>query len=95
MPHTPATHVAVPFAGTGHTVVHVPQWFTSVWPLISQPSASVVLPLQSKKPAVHVAPQLVPLHVADVFGGTAHGVHDAVPQFAVLVLSTQLPLQLW
>ena len=28
-PHAPTAHVAVVFAGVGHTLPHVPQWFTS------------------------------------------------------------------
>jgi hypothetical protein len=43
---------------------------------------------------LHVAPQLVPLHVAAVFGGTAHAVHE-LPQFEVLVLLTHSPPQRW
>ena len=32
-PQVPAAHVAEPSVGAGHTRLHMPQWFTSVWRL--------------------------------------------------------------
>jgi hypothetical protein len=39
-------------------------------------------------------PHAVQSHVADPFAGTAHAVHDEVPQLAVLQLLTHVPPQL-
>ncbi len=44
---------------------------------------------------MHEIPHAVPLQVATPLAGAAHAVQDAVPQFAVLVLSTHAPAQLW
>jgi hypothetical protein len=43
---------------------------------------------------LQLIPQLVPSHVATPLAGTAHAVHE-LPQFAVLVLLTHAPAQLW
>src|SRR5438477_10000487 len=48
MPHTPALHPAVAFAGTAQAVPHLPQLLTSVPMAVSQPSIAFML--QSAKP---------------------------------------------
>jgi hypothetical protein len=45
--------------------------------------------------SVHVPPHIPAVQVAVPFVTIAHGSHDEVPQFAGLVSSTHLPLQLW
>jgi hypothetical protein len=45
-------------------------------------------------PKLQVNPQEVPLQVAVLLRGCAHGVHDVVPQLAVLLFATHAPPQL-
>jgi hypothetical protein len=73
--HTPLLHVELAFAAV-HTFPQVPQLFTSVLLLISQPFAA--MPSQFAKPALQVATAHVP------------AVHEGVP-FAVLQVSPQVP----
>ncbi len=42
-------------------------------------------------PKLQVNPQEVPLQVAVLLAGCAHGVHDVVPQLAVLLFATHAP----
>ena len=74
----PASQIAVPPAGTGQTVQLAPQ---------AVALGATHVPPHARKPALHVIPQLVPLHVAAPFGGTGHATHE-VPQLAVLVFET-------
>ncbi len=46
-----------------------------------------VVPLQLKS-------QVLPLQVAVLLAGCGHGLHDVVPQLAVLLFDTHTPLQL-
>ena len=81
---TPAAgaHVAVPFAGVGHTVLHAPQFVGSVVKLTH------LSPSHALNPLVHVKPHALSVHVAVPFAGAVHAypfvlvVHP--PQSAVL-----------
>ncbi len=74
-------------------MAQLPQCVGSALLLISQPSLDIEL--QSANPERQLNPHDVPLHVAVELAGTAHAVQDDAPQFAVLVLLTQTPAQLW
>ncbi len=58
-----AAHVAVPFVGAGHTVLHVPQFDGSVVKLAH------LSPSHSLNPLEHVKPHVPPLHVAVPLAG--------------------------
>jgi len=100
-------HVAAPLlTGAEHAEQLVPQVATAVlaaqMPLqLCVPVGHVLLqarlvamqaPLQSCMPLGQLAPQLRPSQVADPPWGTAHAVHDVVPQLATSVLLTQAPV---
>jgi hypothetical protein len=55
----------------------------------SQPSFALLL--QSAYPALHVYPQLVPLHVGCALAGVGHGVHDVPHELIEPLLSHALP----
>ena len=44
--------------------------------------------LHMRVPRLQVKPQEVPLQLAVLLAGCAHGVHDVVPQLAVLLFAT-------
>ena len=81
-PQAPPTHVLVALARAGHTSPHVPQLFTSVAVLASQPS--VALPLQFLKAPVHVKPQALPVQVVVALARAGQTLPQAL-QLPVLV----------
>jgi hypothetical protein len=66
MPHAPALHAAVAFAGTGQTLPHTPQLLRSVEVFFSQPSTALLL--QSAKGALHVSLQAPAVQTDEAFG---------------------------
>ncbi len=88
-PHTPLTHAGV---GAVHTLPHAPQLVPLVRLLISQPSEGV--PLQSRNPAMHVNPQVPPVHSAVAFGRAGHDRPHALQLAGSALRLTQVPLQL-
>jgi hypothetical protein len=84
--HTLALHFGDEFTGaSSHTVGQLPQWFTSLVVLISQPSRLVFSVLQLAKPGLHAM-----LHAPAVQLGVPFTVlHEALqpPQLVVLVLT--------
>ena len=96
-PQTPNVHDAAPFAGTGHTVPHVPQLTGLVFVLTSQPFAKLLS--QLPKPALHV-PEHKLIAQADKPFAIAGHTRAHAPQLLRLVLrstsqpSTLLRLQL-
>jgi hypothetical protein len=44
---------------------------------------------------LQVKPHAVPSHVATLFAGTGHALHDCVPQLATDEFATQAPLHVW
>jgi len=74
-----------------HFVGHAPQWFESLFRLVSQPLAG--FPSQSAKPVAHVAmAQLPDLQLAVALARLQWALHP--PQlFTSLVVSTHVPEQ--
>jgi len=75
-----------------HDLPHIPQLSGSLASATSHPSAS--LPLQFAKPALHLMPHVVPLHVADVFAGAGQGVQRS-PHESGLPLGRHALAQRW
>jgi hypothetical protein len=86
IPQAPDVHVAVPFAGTGHTVQAAPHAKGS---LSTAPTPTHLAP-QRWLGAAHVIPHVSATHVAVPPAGAGHTVH-AAPHEAGSVDATHLP----
>jgi hypothetical protein len=85
-PHVSPVHVAVAFAGTGHTVHAAPHAVGSV--------GAVHLPPHACDGGVQVIPHVSATHVAAPPAGTGQGVH-AGPHAVGSVLVAHLPAHAW
>jgi hypothetical protein len=82
MPHEPATQVALPLAGVGHTLPQVPQFEVSV-PVLTQ------TPAQSLNPVLQETPQAPFAHVALPLDGTEHAMPQPLQLAGSVLVSTQ------
>jgi len=76
-PHVPAAQVGLPFAVPGQTLLHDPQWFTSVCSATHTPSQLVY-------PSLHEIPQVPPLHVGEPFAVPGQALSHAPQLFTSL-----------